>query len=605
MANPSSLVGTVLSGRYRLTKLIGQGGMGSVYEAHDRQMADRQVAVKVLAPHLTSDETQVTRFEQEARAANQLRHPNTISVLDFGRTDHGLLFMALEYLHGETLTQVMRHGPVDPARSLYMLRQVGKSLAEAHAKGIIHRDLKPDNIFVCEIYGESDFIKVIDFGIAKLAVGGAELTQAGKMFGTPRYLSPEQAQGIPLSAASDLYSLGVILFEMLTGQPPFHADDPMSIAIKHVHEAPPTLHDVAPQLQAPPELEQLVARLLAKRPRLRPQSAEEMLAELDACLVALGGPARGTGPLPPAGPRTPTKPKTIPPIAAPRPVVAPPPRLKEDEATRPVTVDQDATQLFAAAEDEATRALAAVDAEPPAMTVKTPSAPRPTPTPPTPADPRPKGDGRTLALETEPTADGGVRARQPSRAQPQRRRASTAEPAVVPPAHDGPNKWVLLAIAVVLAAVGGGLAWHWRTSAETPPEPASTPPPAESPSVRAPAVEPAIVTAPASPPPAPQAAAEPNYPLEIASDPPGASVSVDGKPVGNAPVSLQLAPHAPPLIAVLSLAGHDDYRLEIDPQQVRTAGITRMPIHLSAKAAPAASKPAAVKAAPRKAKIEW
>jgi len=108
MANPSSLVGTVLSGRYRLTKLIGQGGMGSVYEAHDRQMADRQVAVKVLAPHLTSDETQVTRFEQEARAANQLRHPNTISVLDFGRTDHGLLFMALEYLHGETLTQVMR-----------------------------------------------------------------------------------------------------------------------------------------------------------------------------------------------------------------------------------------------------------------------------------------------------------------------------------------------------------------------------------------------------------------------------------------------------------------------------------------------------------------
>lgn len=264
MEGSNNLVGRSLAGRYKLIKMIGQGGMGSVYQAHDSQMSNRVVAVKVLAPHLVSDEKQVMRFEQEARAANQLRHPNTISVIDFGQSD-GHIFMVIEFLTGDTLTAVLKEGRMEIARAIYMMRQVCKSLAEAHSKGIIHRDLKPDNIFVCEIYGEKDFIKVIDFGIAKfLESGGAELTQAGKMFGTPRYLSPEQAQGLPLTAASDLYALGVILFEMVCGRPPFVAEDPIAVAIKHVQEPPPSFAEVAPDLFVADELDHLVFKLLAK-----------------------------------------------------------------------------------------------------------------------------------------------------------------------------------------------------------------------------------------------------------------------------------------------------------------------------------------------------
>ena len=272
MSGLSNLVGQVLAGRYRLIKLIGAGGMGAVYQGEDQQMSNRVVAVKVLAPHLVSDEKQVLRFEQEARASTQLRHPNTISVLDFGQSD-GHIFMVIEFLTGETLTQVLRKTQrLDPFRALFMMRQVCKSLAEAHSKGIIHRDLKPDNIFVCEIYGEKDFIKVIDFGIAKfLEAGGQELTQAGKMFGTPRYLSPEQAQGLALSAASDLYAVGVILFEMLSGRPPFVAEDPIAVAIKHVQEMPPAFQDVAPELVLPEAVDRIVFKLLAKKPTQRYQ----------------------------------------------------------------------------------------------------------------------------------------------------------------------------------------------------------------------------------------------------------------------------------------------------------------------------------------------
>ncbi len=598
MATANSLVGAVLCGRYRLTKLIGQGGMGSVYEAHDRQMADRQVAVKVLAAHLTTDETQVTRFEQEARAANQLRHPNTISVLDFGHTEDGLLFMALEYLHGETLTQVLRHGAIEPARSLFMLRQICKSLAEAHAKGIIHRDLKPDNIFVCEIYGESDFIKVIDFGIAKLAVGGAELTQVGKMFGTPRYLSPEQAQGLPLAATSDLYSLGVILFEMLTGEVPFYAEDSLSIAMKHVREPAPTLRDRAPELALPAVLEGLVARLLAKGPQARFQSAEELLVAVDGCLQALGSNGRSTGPAPLTGPRTPTKPKTIPPVPAPRPRTGPLAKLAEHEPTATVAVTQEATQLLQAAadDDEATRAVLAMDDAPAVPPVRTPSTPTP---------PRPVAEGRTLALDVEEAPSGGLQPRRverPDRPAPKRRTApppaKNPQPTQEVATHEGPNKLVLLGVTVVLALVGGGLAWWWREGRQL--DVVVAPPTAPAPEpMRAPPLAPAVI---AAPPPG-KAPAEPApHVVTIVSDPPGAQVTIDAMPAGPTPVELKLAASAKPIVAVLSLAGHEDYRLEIDPQKVREAGMTQLPVHLVAKAP---SKPAAVKVAPRKAKLEW
>lgn len=333
----SNLVGKTLAGRYKLIKMIGQGGMGSVFQGQDLQMSNKVVAIKILAPHLVSDEKQVLRFEQEARAANQLRHPNTISVLDFGRSD-AHIYMALEFLTGETLTAVLKRGRLDTTRCMYMVRQVLKSLAEAHSKGIIHRDLKPDNIFVCDIYGEKDFIKVIDFGIAKfLEAGGAELTQAGKMFGTPRYLSPEQAQGLPLSPASDLYSLGVILFEMLTGRPPFVAEDPIAVAIKHVQEPPPRFADVDPDLYVPDELDHLVFKMLSKKAAQRHQSAEEVLEAIDGVMAVLHGGRYPSGQFTALGNRTPGKPVTVPPPSR-KSQQMPVTKSAEPEATRALDV---------------------------------------------------------------------------------------------------------------------------------------------------------------------------------------------------------------------------------------------------------------------------
>ncbi|MBP47378.1 MAG: hypothetical protein CMH53_05525 [Myxococcales bacterium] len=318
-STPTNLVGSVLASRYRLLQLIGQGGMGRVYKAQDTAMSDRVVAVKVLAPHLVSDERQVMRFEQEARAANQLRHPNTISVLDFGRDSEGHIFMVIEFLTGETLTAILRRGRVGMSRCLYIFRQVCKSLAEAHSKNIVHRDLKPDNIFVCEIYGESDFVKVIDFGIAKfLEDESAQLTQAGKMFGTPRYLSPEQASGGALDNRSDLYSLGVIMFECITGRAPFLAAEPIAVAIKHVQEPAPRMEDVTDDISIPEQVDSLVFRLLQKKPEDRLQSAEEVVVAIDEAMAALqkAGVSLPLGQYTPHAAMTPVKETTIPPASS-------------------------------------------------------------------------------------------------------------------------------------------------------------------------------------------------------------------------------------------------------------------------------------------------
>lgn len=600
MATAGTLVGATLAGRYRLNKLIGQGGMGSVYEAFDRQMSDRVVAVKVLAPHLVADTTQVTRFEQEARAANQLRHPNTISVLDFGHTTDGHVFMALEYLHGETLTQVLRFGRLEPTRALYMIRQVCKSLAEAHAKGIIHRDLKPDNIFVCEIYGEKDFIKVIDFGIAKLAVGGAELTQVGKMFGTPRYLSPEQAQGLPLSAPSDLYSVGVILFEMLTGQAPFQADDSLSVAIKHVQERPPTLKDVAPTLEIPQLLERLVAKLLEKKPQNRFQNAEEVLVALDECLQALGQFPQQSGHFTPVSTRTPARPSTIPPpqplsARTPSAVKNLPTKASPDDATRTLVASgeelNDSTQMLdhvlaPTDHEEATRAVDAANLE----------APEPNDA----GDERPGGQGHTLALDVEVSADGGLKPAENQRrtrvdtqrprenTHPSRKRA-TSTGVRAAPEPEGPSKWALLAVAVVLGLLGGGTAWY-MTRPKTLPQPVvvnQAPEPQQVAEVPVetpkPQPEPKLDVKPLAEAPKPQPV-EVETTVDIVSTPPLAQVTIDGMPAGPTPVTLHLKADAQKLLtAVVKLDGYEDVTLPIDPQKVREAGLTKLPVMLKAK----------------------
>lgn len=286
------MIGRTIAGRYEVVGLLGKGGMGAVYKAH-QPAVQRMIALKVLLQEFAENETVIRRFHQEALAASRLEHPNTIRVYDFGQTEDGILFIAMEYLRGQSLAQAQARGPgMSAKRVIYIMRQVCKSLAEAHKAGIIHRDLKPDNIFLVDIEGERDFAKVLDFGVAKLKeFEGNEgtLTQAGMIFGTPKYMSPEQARSGDLDARSDVYALGVMLYEMITGRAPFVGENPLSILIAHVNEAPPAFFDVNPNVDVPPAFEAVVFKALAKNREHRHANVEELLIELDAVDKLLDG----------------------------------------------------------------------------------------------------------------------------------------------------------------------------------------------------------------------------------------------------------------------------------------------------------------------------
>jgi serine/threonine protein kinase len=225
------LIGAVVGERYRIVSRIGVGGMGAVYRA-EHTMMRRDLAIKVLLTELGGREEFARRFEREAESASRLAHPNIITVTDFGRTPDGLPFLAMEFLAGDSLTSAIKQGPLSRERALGIIRQILRALDHAHAAGIVHRDLKPDNIMLVERDGQRDVVKILDFGIAKVtqpASGHEALTQAGVIFGTPEYLSPEQALGESVDARADLYAAGVILFEMLAGRRPFESEDKVRI----------------------------------------------------------------------------------------------------------------------------------------------------------------------------------------------------------------------------------------------------------------------------------------------------------------------------------------------------------------------------------------
>ncbi len=278
-----SLVGKTVGDRYFIRTLIGRGGMGAVYEALQTAV-QRTVALKVLLKEYAENESVIRRFHQEALAASRLAHPNTIKVYDFGQTD-GMLYIAMEYLQGETVAQLLsREGVLPPRRIIGILRQVCKSLAEAHKAGIIHRDLKPENIFLTDLEGEDDFAKVLDFGVAKLRSYEDEsgtLTQAGSLFGTPKYMSPEHARSGDLDARADLYSVGVIFYELLLGTPPFVSDNPLSVLLSQVHDDPPRFARHPGGSAILPAVEAVVFKALAKDRELRYASAEALLADLN------------------------------------------------------------------------------------------------------------------------------------------------------------------------------------------------------------------------------------------------------------------------------------------------------------------------------------
>jgi tRNA A-37 threonylcarbamoyl transferase component Bud32 len=270
--------GSILDARYRVDAFLAEGGMGRVYVGTQIQLG-RKVALKLMRRNLVADEASKKRFLQEAVAASRLNHPNTIKVYDFGQVGSDV-FIAMEFIDGVSLQGALdAAGALPLARTLRIIEQVAASLAEAHARGIVHRDLKPDNIFLAEIAGQRDFVKVLDFGIARVLENeqNTRITMDGLVCGTPDYMAPEQAIGGEIDGRSDLYALGVMFYELLTGQLPFVAPTPVAVLLKHQHEPPPELPDSVPQ-----PVQGLVMRLLAKRAADRPASAEEVVEEIAA-----------------------------------------------------------------------------------------------------------------------------------------------------------------------------------------------------------------------------------------------------------------------------------------------------------------------------------
>jgi serine/threonine protein kinase len=297
----------ILNGSFRILQKIGSGGMGAVYKAMELQNS-RMVGVKILHPKLANRKDLVSRFGREARALSQLSHPNTVRVFLYGELEDGALYIIMELLEGKNLNQTVRsEGPFPVARALPILIQACGALDEAHKAGIIHRDLKPENIFLVQTGTQRDFPKLLDFGLAKVGErqmrpGSVILTQEGMVFGTPEFMSPEQAQGKTLAPASDVYSLAVILYEVLTGKLPFEAKSAMDYIQMHVTGRPIPLNQRVAGMSFPPLLEQVMDRALAKREQDRFASAADFAAAMQAVLQgarALPPEAFASSPQPP------------------------------------------------------------------------------------------------------------------------------------------------------------------------------------------------------------------------------------------------------------------------------------------------------------------
>jgi len=269
------MMGRTIAGRYVIESKLGSGGMGTVYRGR-HEVVGRDVAIKFLAPELAIDPTNRQRFLREARAANKINHENIIDINDFGETDDGLVYLVMEYLDGRPLSEEIARGPFAPRRAIKIAMQVAKALARAHELDVVHRDIKPDNIYLVRRGDDTDFAKILDFGLAHMK-GELRLTATGTVFGTPEYMAPEQARGAPMTASGDLYALGCVLYEMLTGDLPFSGTTP-DLILKHMREQAPRVSSRLPGI--PPEMDAMIAKLMQKDPAKRHANAYYLLEDL-------------------------------------------------------------------------------------------------------------------------------------------------------------------------------------------------------------------------------------------------------------------------------------------------------------------------------------
>ena len=289
------IIGSVLDGSYEVLSLIGHGGMGVVYKARHKLM-DRVVAIKMLKSTLVSDSMSVKRFQQEVKATGRLVHPHAITVYDFGISPDGLPYIVMDYLEGASLSEVIKkEDHIAVERGVRILSQACEALTHAHKQGVVHRDLKPSNIVLINFDGDPDYVKVVDFGVAKLVGGASEgaqkLTQTGEVCGSPVYMSPEQCLGQELDLRSDIYSMGIVIYETLTGKLPLLGRTMVDTMSKHVSEMPQPFKTIRPDIYIPERLEQVVFKAMAKDANKRHQSMEELREDLEN---AVPKPGRST-----------------------------------------------------------------------------------------------------------------------------------------------------------------------------------------------------------------------------------------------------------------------------------------------------------------------